>query len=106
MSMDRSCQAQLLCAAAEQGSGHKKTYIGDEEVRLLRRAHDDINVLTSIIHRLHSRTLKLDRPKRAGWHSSHTVSNERPTAIEVYRWLKLCSADDEILAKTNGKVES
>ncbi|KAK0252248.1 hypothetical protein LTS09_012592 [Friedmanniomyces endolithicus] len=31
MSLDKTCQAQLLVDAAAQGSGHKKTFIPDEE---------------------------------------------------------------------------
>jgi len=45
--MDRTCQAQLLCDAAEQGSGHKKTYIGDEEVFHAPQGLRHIDVLTS-----------------------------------------------------------
>ena len=31
ISMDKTCHAQLLVDAAEQGSGHKKIYIDDAE---------------------------------------------------------------------------
>ncbi|EME84826.1 uncharacterized protein MYCFIDRAFT_41921 [Pseudocercospora fijiensis CIRAD86] len=33
ISLDKTCHAQLLCDAAERGSGHQKTYIPDEEAR-------------------------------------------------------------------------
>lgn len=33
LSLDKTCHAQLLVDAAEQGSGHKKTLIPDDEVR-------------------------------------------------------------------------
>lgn len=33
LSLDKTCHAQLLVDAAAQGSGHRKTYIDDEEAR-------------------------------------------------------------------------
>lgn len=33
LSLDKTCHAQLLVDAAAQGSGHKKTFIEDEEAR-------------------------------------------------------------------------
>ena len=33
LSLDKTCHAQLLVDAAAQGSGHKKTFIDDEEAR-------------------------------------------------------------------------
>lgn len=33
LSLDKTCHAQLLVDAAAQGSGHKKTFIGEEEAR-------------------------------------------------------------------------
>jgi len=33
MSLDKTCQAQLLVDAAEKGSGHKKTFIPEEEAK-------------------------------------------------------------------------
>lgn len=33
LSLDKTCQAQLLVDAAAQGSGHKKTFIPEEEAR-------------------------------------------------------------------------
>lgn len=88
LSLDKTCHAQLLVDAAAQGSGHRKTYIDDEEAR--------------------DSYTQVGTPEKGRYFTSmptHIATLTTHLLIsQLYSsgWLAFQPYYDEILAKTNG----